>query len=707
MSRTDGQGYVAPADARRRRDVSFSCLEDEHGVRISDSIERHQFRLLTDAPVRPSPSDTSQFTYPVDVATQFSAREITLPTVVAVYVRDTAGTMLAEAEHFAYEEFPAGTYSIELCAPIKLYLRVDAPVTVASDVAQTRLEFGEETTVAVGARSHHKRPAATITTTDDPEDMMTAVSAFSSALKTTSPERSYPTLRGHPPLVELGERLNVPPGLDTPDTGVAIEIPPEYRSIYVAAPLAYYLGATLVPGSSPRVVAPGGFEHSLDTVRGFEGEVERVLKQTFFFDCLTRTEGYYEVDLYERTEVEDAVDVDFDDLYGWPLAEQLRTYLDVPFSTIEPYLPEWKLTTHVSPTPENVELLPFVTNDLAIVRTPKGDAISRSAVQTEAAGEFFRGDALTRSVAAGGDADRSYVQPEATDSLEQAWVGEGAPIGASKATSRAFHNRLDRSPVEGDIGITVVCNDHRMTEERDTVDDVYGSREDLPFDVGMFHDLTCAELREVLTSQTDFLHYIGHIDGDGFECADGKLDATTLDRIGTDAFLLNACQSYEQGAALVDAGAIAGIVTLTDVLNSGAIRMGRMLARLLNRGFPIGSALEIARDESVIGDQYTIVGDGGLSLARTDGGPPNLCVIESRGDEYELDWRTYPTTRLGMGSLVMPWIRDEDQYHLSSGASKTFVMSRDELDQFLSLETVPVKIDGRLRWSDELRLDEL
>ncbi|MFC6988481.1 hypothetical protein ACFQJD_06720 [Haloplanus sp. GCM10025708] len=388
MSRTEGRGDVAPSGTDGRLEVSFSALDEEPGVRISDPIERHQFRLLTDTPVRPSPSDAPPFRFPVDAATRISARKITLPTVVAVYVRDAEGSMLAEAEHFAYEEFPAGTYSIELCAPIKLYLRVDAPVTVASDMAQTRIEFGEETTVSVGARSHHERPAATITTTSDPHDVMTAVSAFSSALKTTSSERSYPTLRGHPPLVELGDHLDVPSGVTPPDTGVDIEIPPDYRSIYVAAPLSYYLGADLVPGDSPRIVAPGGFEHGLDTVRGFEGEVERVLKQTFFFDCLTRTEGYYEVDLYERNEIEDAVDVDFDALYGWPLAEQLRTYLDVPFSAIEPYLPEWKLTTHVSPTQENVELLPFVTDDLAIVRTPKGDAISRSEVQTAAAGSF-------------------------------------------------------------------------------------------------------------------------------------------------------------------------------------------------------------------------------------------------------------------------------------------------------------------------------
>jgi hypothetical protein len=35
----------------------------------------------------------------------------------------------------------------------------------------------------------------------------------------------------------------------------------------------------------------------------------------------------------------------------------------------------------------------------------------------------------------------------------------------------------------------------------------------------------------------DFLHYIGHIDADGFECRDGRLDVRTLDRVGVDAFL--------------------------------------------------------------------------------------------------------------------------------------------------------------------------
>jgi len=474
----------------------------------------------------------------------------------------------------------------------------------------------------------------------------------------------------------------------------------------VAAPLSYYLAADVVPGDHPRLVTDRGFEHDLDTVRGFETEVERVLKQTFFLDCVTRTEGYYDVDLHERSAVENDLDLDFEWLYDQPLATQVERYLSVPFGAVEDELPEWRLTSHVAPEPENVELLPFVTNDLAVVRTPRDQPEPSSEVQTAAADEFFRDSSFTRSVASGGAA-RSYVQPETADSLEQSWVGEGAPIGASKATTSAFYNRLDRTPTDGARGITIVCNDPRMADERDVVDDVYGSRDELPFDVRVHRDLTRAELREVLSAETDLLHYIGHIDAEGFECADGKLDATTLAAAGPDAFLLNACQSYEQGAALVEAGAIAGIVTLSDVINSGAVRMGRMLARLLNRGFTVGSALEVARDDSIIGDQYTIIGDSSLSLARTDGGPPNVCAVSRSDDGYELDWQTHPSTRVGMGSMVMPYVSDEDQYHLWSGTSKTFEMTAAELQQFLSLETVPVKIDGSLVWSDELDFSDL
>jgi hypothetical protein len=715
------------------------------GVEIVDAIERHRYALDTGERVSPTDADGGAFRAPVEAAARIEAGHVSLPTVVAVYARDDEGSVVADAEHFAYEELPHGVYSLEVCAPIKLYLRVESAVTISADARRTRIDFGEggqrdegnegdeenekdgangesgegtgKAEVTIGARSYHDHPAATVTTTDDPEELMTAVSTFGSALKTTSPERSYPTLRGHPPTIELGEQLHIPPELDVPPTGVRVEVPPEYGPIFVAAPLAHYLGARLVPGKSARIVTDSGFEHPLESTRGFETEAERVLKQAFLFDCITRTEGIYPVELAEREAIESRVELDFAELYDRSLAGRLEAYLGVPFAAIEDVLPKWKLTTHVDPVAESVETLPFVVNDLTAIRTPRDEATAGSVTQMAAFDEFTRSEAaksaaaFTRSSSADAATQpaepSNYVQPETTGSLEQAWVGEGTPLGASKATAQAYRNRLDREPTEGAIEIAVVCNDPEMDAERADVDSVYGSRAELPFEVSMHHDLTVAELESILTSSTDFVHYIGHIEADGFECTDGKLDGGELESVGVGAFFLNGCTSYEQGMALVEAGAIGGVVTLSDVINSGALRIGRAMARLLNCGFPLGVALELAREESVVGAQYLVVGDGGLAVAQAQNNAPNLCDIESVGECFRLDFKTYPTSHYGIGSMIIPYVKGNETYSLSSGTPQVFELTRSELERFLSLEDSPVQINDELYWWDQVDLDKL
>ncbi|MFB6095149.1 MAG: hypothetical protein ABEJ71_01695, partial [Halodesulfurarchaeum sp.] len=361
------------------------------------------------------------------------------------------------------ESFPRDTYFVELAAPMKVYLHIDGPFSISTDRHRTTLDLADADGVTVGARSHHEHPAGTIQTTRSIDDLLTTVSTLGSALKTATPERSYPTLRGHPPLIELGSSLDIPEGLEPPDTGVQIEVPPERRLIYEVAPLAFYLGASVVRGAEPRVVTDRGWIHHLDGPQGFQTEVARTLKQVFFLDCLTRTEGYYQVDLHEREAVEPKLDLDFPSLYEEPLAVQLQRYLSVPFETIREHLPDWKLTTHVSPAPESVELLPFALNELAIVRTQPKRTAETSIDQLEAVKGFTREDETTRSASAGigGDLD-TVVQPETTDSLGETWVGDGAPIGATKASIEAHLNRLNREPTDGDISIAVVRNDPEM-----------------------------------------------------------------------------------------------------------------------------------------------------------------------------------------------------------------------------------------------------
>lgn len=699
------------------KDLSFRPVERGNGVEVIDLIDRHRYILWTASPVSPGIVDPDRCSSPADAAVSITTSAITLPTVVPVYIRDDSGSFLANVEQCSSETLPAGVYNLELAAPIKLYLHVHSSVTVSADMMQTYIDFGDETEAVVGASSYHEEPAATVTTTDDPRDVMAAVSTFASALKTQSPERSFPSNRGHPPLIERGEALRIPDAIARSDTGVRLELPPKYRSIYVTAPLAYYLGADLVPAEMPRLVTETGFEYAFDETADFEEAVERALKRVFFLDCIVRTEGRHPVDLHERRAIESRIDVDFASLYDRSPAERLEAYFDVPFSVLEPQLPDWNVTAHVDPDPTSVEMLPFIVHRLAVVRTAHGREISPPNEQKAIINEFLRNDTgvqrtRTETVA------KSYVQPGRTDSLEELWIGDGIPLGANKALLDGYRNRIGRRLTEDDIEITVVCNDidlsntlvdidTSMDPERDIVDEVYGSRVDLPFEVTVHHNLTVDELRSVLRSSTDFLHYIGHIDAEGMRCVDGKLDAATLETVGADAFFLNACQSYGQGCQLIRGGSIGGIATLGDLANSEAIKMGQTIARLLNRGFPLYAAHEVAREVILLGGQYVVLGDGGFAIAQAESSVANLCEIEAVDDDFEVEIRTYPTTRQGMGTMFIPYIESNTEYFLSGGLLESFRLSPDELQRFLALEDVPIRINEELRWSSDVDVASL
>jgi len=685
--------------------LSFGDAATIDGFSIVDHVERRRCEVGTSGPVTIEELAASEFDLPIDRAVSVTTGSLSIPHTVVAYVRDRDGRPVAEVTKGDERTFPEGYYRIELTAPIKLYVVVECGFDIGVTEDDVTIRFADRTDVSIGARIHHDRPATTVTTTDDPEGLMDAVSAFGSALKTTTCERSYPTLRGHPPEIAFGDRLAIPDVIDMPETGVTIAVPPEYGAVYAVSSLAYYLGATVVPGDDPQITTDAGFVHRLeDGTRGFEGEVERVLKQCFFLDCITRTEGHYPVDLHERDQIEDEVGLEFPALYGRPLAEQLEAYLDVPFDVIEPHVPRWKLTAHVEPVVESATALPFVIQDLAAIRARETGPTPEPANETaESLGidEFLRDRGPDQPEPADLTARGPVVRIDGTDALEDVWVGDGVPVGASKAMVEAFRNRITRTLSDGDIGITVVVNDPGMTEEGRDVNEVYGSRDDLPFDVRVVERLTTGKLREVLRTETDFLHYIGHVDGGGFECSDGKLDAEDIDKTGVDAFFLNACDSYRQGKRLVEAGAIAGVVTLTPISNEEAEETGRKLARLLNLGFPLYAAINVAS----VGREYSnyiAIGDSGFNIVQPDGGVASLCEIRESEADISLSYKTFTTKRCSIGSITNLFIKQAPQFFLTSGELGDFRLLESEIDEFLSMEPLPIVWESKLYWSSDI-----
>lgn len=701
----------------------FEPLAAPTGIQVVDPIDGGQFTFLTPDPVETDPAPEDALPIPVDGAVSIETDVIRTPYLVGVWIRDGEFDLVEQLTGGDRASLSAGRYVVEFSSvQLKLYLGFEGPATV--DATGDVVEFSAlgDAPVVIGLRSYHERPARAITTTEQPRDVMRAISQFRAALKTTSPERSFPTLRGHPPLVELGEEFSAPEGARLSPASMTIELPPRWDRILPAAPLSYYLDAELVPGERTQLHADG---EAIPLVGpdGYEERIAKILKHVFTLDCVVRTEGLYDVDLHERSVIEAQTDLDLKELYDLSLPERTRAYLEVPFEAVEPAVPEWKLTADVQPSPENVPVLPFLSSDLAVIRATGDDDIEpedlseaspdvetffRDGVATPDEPVLLRGAADVRSGAApdeSGVTDRVF-RPDPTESLMQTFIGDGIPLGATKMSPEMFRRRLEYDPVEsGRVRVDVIVNEEAMSEET-AVSDVYGARDWIDFDVTIHSNLTKSELADVFQRDTDFLHYIGHVDDNGFKCSDGYLDVRTLSSVDVSGFLLNACQSYEQGKALVDAGAVGGIVTLANIPNPTATRIGKNIARLLNTGFSIATARSfLEKDEQLI-SRYMVIGDGHTNLVESQADAPYSVHIQDFVDDHvSFDIEGYPISSLSVGGLRSWHTEFIKTNYINPSNIRDLQMPRGEFESFLMRDDNPVFYQGELSWSSEFTID--
>jgi hypothetical protein len=726
------------------RHPKFRPLSDESGLDVVDPIETRHFSLTTDSPVSPTDADPEQFALPVATACRIRTDGVALPHMIPIDVRTSEGDHRASIDPPTSRAFPDDEYLLELHSPIKVYLRIESAVSIDATEDSVGIEFGDEVAVEVGARSYHSSPAATITVPDDPAAMMEAISAFPSALKTTSSERAWPTLRGHPPRIECGEKLSIPDDLDAPETGIRIAVPPEYGYVYTVAPLAYYLGAEVVPAGTPSLTAESGVSEYLGSDVGKVGEsVESILKRVFLLDCVTRTEGLYPDDLHEREVLESRVDLDFESLYEATISDRLAAYLSVADEAISAIDSPWHRVTHVEaePGPDAAELLPYIVNDLSLVKVKTGreekwsptaaqrrtcealtefvrnpsPATGETGASETQSGDFLRSASVRRSTrrndgverpddeesACDGDAGKAVSGADSTrgvpgeggymplpdsDALERAWVGDRTPVEGTKLLAEAFEHDAVTSE-DGAVEITVVCNDEQMREEWDTAAEIYADREDLRANVTCEFDVSTDRLRDLLAEDNDMFHFIGHIDGHGFQCADGIVDARQIETTGAKTVLLNGCRSHDQGIELVKAGARAAVVSLADLWNAGAVEVGETLAGLFFHGFSIGHAMTIVREYTSLGQDYVVVGDPGVTLAQCENGLPSMFHIEIdsadsiHDAELTVSTHAYPTRTYNIGSTCITHLPSVECHHLAVGAGNESQVILDTLQK--------------------------
>jgi hypothetical protein len=660
--------------------------------------------LVIDSPDLDLVRSHAELGRPTDATFTCSATELSVPSAV-VYVTPLSGGKTYElgADQKSLS-LPEDEYLIDVDGEIKTYLRVESALSIdrSPSYDAIRIDFPERTATTIGLRSRAELPSHELTVPPTPGGLATALSHLHASHKTSGSDRSYPTLRGHPPQLSTGDAVDVPDQVvaATPDTGIEIVSPPDFESLFVLAPLAYYLQATVDVRERDRPVIRTpelDMQWELPSQPGLERETERLLRQVFFLDCLVRNAGPYDTELSEGSLL-DTLGLDVDVLYDATPAERLATYLSVANDAIQHRIPDWHLSTYVDPSVEHLSTIPFLLDRMSLVYTPRTSELEGSELVERSLDDFYRGGR-----AAGEVASVDILKPELRGGRIHGWLAEGTPLDVFTTSPTAYENRLQflREDRDG-IGIVVVLNDEEMADEHEDVAGIYRERgERLPIEVTVEEGLATDQLARTFESEYDFVHYIGHCETDGLRCPDGYMAASTLDRCRVETFFLNACGSYYEGRELIERGAVAGAVTFSQVLNDHAVKVGSTFAKLLAHGFGIERALQHARCRIMMGKDYAVVGDGTHSLTQSENRVPATARLDpiEAGERFLLTYDQFSSRHTG--SFYHPYLEDNEYSYLCGNESE-FTLGRDELVSYLSRAELPVVYDGDIHWSTDL-----
>ncbi|QZP37931.1 hypothetical protein [Halobaculum magnesiiphilum] len=593
---------------------------------------------------------------------------------------------------------PEGRYALYVESRIDVYVRFDGAATIEKPrYERLHVRFPEETAVEIGFGGGVTDDPETVTVPATPDGVATALSTFPAGHRTATADRSFDSMRGVPPKIAFGDAVSIPDTLRErrDDAGVRVVVPPDLDHLFVASPLAHYVGAEVVvePDARPRVETPGG-THSLPRLPEFQDAVASLLERAFYLDCVVRDAGPYGSGL-SVAEVTAELGLDSGSLYAASPGERLDAYLATAFESVRDRFPEWHLSMSIEPTYEHVPTLSHLLANVPHVRVAESTTLAESEWLDTSLSDFYRRDV-------GEVASVELVQPELGRARTHGWLADGVPIDAFKTVPEAYENRARYLDAAGEpISIVAILNDGDMREEHDGVAAHYRERaEALDLDLTLKEHLTVDELASVFESRTDLVHYIGHCEREGLRCTDGYLSASSLSASNAQTFFLNACGSFHEGIELIRKGSVAGAVTFSEVLDGQAATVGTMFARLLVTGYCMERALDKSRRQIMTGKDYAVVGDGTHVLTQSeDIVGTDVRVTEAGPDRFDV------TVTMGApwmaGGFFRPYLQEGDETHLL-GARSEFTVGRAELVEFLSYADKAVLFDGALRWSDVL-----
>lgn len=576
--------------------IAFTA--DGETLRVRDLIEGKEMVVEADREIDPVPALTDLFVFPVDRAVSFETESIHLLSHSMVRVRDGEGEFLGNL--LEPTEYPTRDYLFDVTGNVRTYVRVEDRAFAASGRNQDgsfTVEFDEPTTVTVGSRSLHTRPEATIVVPDEPTAAMEAVSHLGSSIKEFSAERSWPTLRGHPPRIRRGDRLEIPDLIQRPETGIRIEVPPEYPDVYRVAPLAFYLGASVDPGDAAELHLENGYIEPLRSPdRSLSETVEELLKRCLLLDSLVRIEGYIPSRRLEYEELGPDLPFYPPNLYDATLSEQLLEYLEVDRSVLEPYYPNWSTTAVLRPDPADVELLPYLAHTLSPVRV------------CDSPGDSKNGEKTAGTVPYGWPDGRIPDSP--TDASTLAVTAETLPSNAALLNVETYENAFDLPPVPpGEAAVALVTDSpergRRWREQLRGLSD--GDVGIGAIEVVVRPD--CDRFRALFDGSYDVVYVSAPMEGSDIACADGFVTLGKIENVESRFVAFESGPSVEQSATVVRNGAVAAAV-IEDTVSYARLRQ---FLELLGLGLSLGTSSRLVFSDGP--NQVQLVGEPGHQVA--------------------------------------------------------------------------------------------
>ena len=620
-----------------RRLVAFEA--DGSTLRVRDALHEGALALRAGREVDPQPALTDLFAFPVDDAVSFETDCLCVSSITSATLRDESGDHLGMFSGHTVEQ-PRGTYVLGIEGSVKVYVRIpDVALTggyesVERDDATLRVTLAEPRTVTVGARSLHERPEATITVPDDPAAFAEALPYLGASIKEFSPERSWPTLRGHPPAISRGESLRVPDGLERPETGVTIRVPTTYASLYEVAPLAYYLGAAVEPAETPELVLANGYVEPLETPEASLAErADAVLRRTLLMDSLVRVGGYFSNSRYEYEAIAGELPFYPPELYDATVSDQLMEYLEVSPSLLDRHLPDRPLRATLRDGPAGAELVPHLVHDLASI------AVDRQESRPSGSADDAVGLSADGAVGCSDD-----------DAVAVGRSARPVPPGETLLVREAYETALDRSPPEAtDAEILIVSGDDDPGAWREVRDAATDGIEPAVAAADLLVDPTVREFDAAIGDGYDLVLCLLSATDGGIACADGVAEPTALGSTPAWGMLLAGSDALGVAASLCERGVVTALAT-DERPAPGTV--GRLL-RCLVRGHSFAVAARFLGREEV--GAYRTVGAQPRSVLLRDGEsiPFLLDLTAEAVDGYRVTLWGHPTAENRTGGVCL------------------------------------------------------